>query len=140
MYACIYLYISFSSFLSLLFFFSITIVASDVCVGTRMLLKGETTPTFSPLRRPLPIQRHRPSCSTRSLTNAQVCEGREARKKIDIRSYYCCICFLYRARTFAIDRERNTMKVVNAHKRERQRAREKRAKRNLYIFMLLFAC
>lgn len=35
------------------------------------------------------------------------------------------------------DRQReNTMKVVNAYDRER----EKKSKRNLYIFMLLFAC
>jgi hypothetical protein len=77
-----------------------------VCVCTRMLLKRETTSTLSPPRRPLPIQRHRPSSSAKSLTNARVYKEREAKeKKIDIRSYYYCICFLYRARMLAIERK-----------------------------------
>jgi hypothetical protein len=47
---------------------------------------------------------------------------------------------LSRARIFATKGERDresTMKVVNAHKRKKEK---KTSKRNLYIFVLLFAC
>ena len=156
---CVYIYIytfPFSAlfpFILLLFpsFLSITKAATavtiDLCVYTHAFFfktrERETTSTLSPPRRPLPIQRHRPSSSAKNLTNARVCKEREISKKIDIR--YCCICFLYRARArargHACQRKRSLMKVVNAQKRKKRRKTEtekKEQKRNLSIFLSIY--
>ena len=70
---CVYIFPFLFFFLRLSFLLLVLRLQLVMYASTRMLLKNERRPP----RRPLPIQRHRPSSSAKSLTNARVYKERE---------------------------------------------------------------